>query len=110
GAGSWSGARLDHTQASTWRSAGGGAHSRYPAVIPTVSRMPPAMAVSFKTASGRGGGMVAMATPDMGKAVEFLAANARVIDRRRYERLFEGGAAEPVREALGAYRTPDGGF
>ncbi len=51
-----------------------------------------------------------MATPDIGKAVEFLAANARVIDRRRYERLFEGGAAEPVRDALAAYRNPDGGF
>ena len=51
-----------------------------------------------------------MATPDIGKAIEFLAANARVIDRRRYERLFEGGAAEPVRDALAAYRNPDGGF
>jgi hypothetical protein len=54
--------------------------------------------------------MVAMATPDIGKAIQFLAANARVIDRRRYERLFEGGAAEPVRDALAAYRNPDGGF
>ncbi|HEX3751534.1 MAG TPA: hypothetical protein VHW06_13315 [Streptosporangiaceae bacterium] len=51
-----------------------------------------------------------MATPDIDKAVQFLAANARVIDRRRYERLFEGGAAEPVRGALAAYRNPDGGF
>src|ERR1700761_5237908 len=59
---------------------------------------------------GRCGGMVPMATPDIGRAVEFLAANARVIDRRRYERLFAGGAAEPVRAALAAYRTPDGGF
>ena len=37
-----------------------------------------------------------MATPDIDKAVQFLAANARVIDRRRYERLFQGGAAQPV--------------
>ena len=51
-----------------------------------------------------------MATPDIDKAVQFLAANARVIDRRRYERLFQGGAAEPVRDALAAYRNPDGGF
>jgi hypothetical protein len=51
-----------------------------------------------------------MATPDVDKAVQFLAANARVIDRRRYERLFEGGAAQPVRDALAAYRNPDGGF
>ena len=51
-----------------------------------------------------------MATPDIDRAVQFLAANARVIDQRRYERLFEGGAAEPVRDALAAYRNPDGGF
>ena len=54
--------------------------------------------------------MIAMATPDIDAAKEFLAANARVIDRRRYERLFEGGGAEPVRDALAAYRNPDGGF
>jgi hypothetical protein len=54
--------------------------------------------------------MVAMATPDMEKAIQFLAANARVVDRRRYERLFEGGAAQPVRDALAAYRNADGGF
>ena len=68
------------------------------------------MAVSFKTAAPRGGEMVAMATPDIDAAVQFLAANARVIDRRRYERLFDGGAAEPVRDALAAYRNLDGGF
>ena len=51
-----------------------------------------------------------MATPDIDKAVQFLAANARVIDRRRYERLFQGGAAQPVRDALAAYRNADGGF
>jgi hypothetical protein len=72
--------------------------------------MPPVVAVSFKTAAGRCGEMVPMATPDIDKAVQFLAANARVIDRRRYERLFAGGAAQPVRDALAAYRNPDGGF
>ena len=51
-----------------------------------------------------------MATPDVEKAIQFLAANARVIDQRRYERLFEGGAAQPVRDALAAYRNGDGGF
>src|SRR6202012_3694389 len=51
------------------------------------------------------GEMVAMATPDMEKAIQFLAANARVVDRRRYERLFEGGAAQPVRDALAPART-----
>src|SRR6202012_2932944 len=59
---------------------------------------------------GSCGEMVPMATPDIDRAVQFLAANARVIDQRRYERLFEGGAAEPVRDALAAYRNPDGGF
>ena len=54
--------------------------------------------------------MVAMATPDMEKAIQFLAANARVVDRRQYERLFEGGAAQPMRDALAAYRNGDGGF
>lgn len=51
-----------------------------------------------------------MATPDIDKAVGFLAANARVIDRRRYERLFQGGEARAVRDAVAAYRNPDGGF
>ena len=68
------------------------------------------MAVSFKTA---GAGLRcdgAMKSPDLGQAVQFLAANARVVDLRRYERLFEGGEAQPVRDAVAAYRNPDGGF
>ena len=51
-----------------------------------------------------------MKSPDIGQAVQFLAANARVVDRRSYERLFEGGSAQPVRNAVAAYRNPDGGF
>jgi hypothetical protein len=43
-------------------------------------------------------------------AAAFLAASGRVLDRRRFERLFEGGAAAPVRDAVAAYRTEDGGF
>jgi len=68
------------------------------------------MAGSFKTA---GAGLRcdgAMKSPDIGQAVQFLAANARVVDRRSYERLFEGGGAQPVRDAVAAYRNPDGGF
>ena len=68
------------------------------------------MAVSFKTA---GAGLRcdgAMKSPDIGQAVQFLAANARAVDRRSYERLFEGGGAQPVRDAVAAYRNPDGGF
>jgi hypothetical protein len=49
-------------------------------------------------------------TPDFEAAAEFLAARARVLDRRVYERLFRGGAAEPVRDAVAAYRNADGGF
>ena len=33
-----------------------------------------------------------------------------MVDRRRYERLFGGGGAPPVRDAVAAYRNPDGGF
>ena len=51
-----------------------------------------------------------MKSPNIGQAVQFLAANARVVDLRRYERLFEGGEAQPVRDAVAAYRNPDGGF
>src|ERR671921_371461 len=40
----------------------------------------------------------------------FLAAHARVLDRRRFERLFEGGPADPVRAAVAAYANADGGF
>lgn len=43
-------------------------------------------------------------------ARQFIAANARVLERRRFERLFEGGPARPVRDAVAAYRNEDGGF
>lgn len=51
-----------------------------------------------------------MTKPDLAAAEWFLAANARVLDRRRYDRLFAGGDAAPVLDALRAYRTADGGF
>src|SRR5215469_3356155 len=51
-----------------------------------------------------------MNAPDLDAAATFIAANARVIDRRRFERLFGGGAAGPVRDAIAAYRNDDGGF
>ena len=54
--------------------------------------------------------MGAMDAPDFDAAAVFIAANARVIDRRRFARLFGDGAAEPVREAVAAYRNDDGGF
>ena len=51
-----------------------------------------------------------MNTPDFSAATAFVAANARVLDRRRFERLFEDGPAAPVRDAVAAYRNDDGGF
>ncbi|HEX6448667.1 MAG TPA: hypothetical protein VF060_04310 [Trebonia sp.] len=54
--------------------------------------------------------MTAKKTPDFDAAADFLAASARVLDRRVFQRLFEGGPAEPVRDAVGAYRNDDGGF
>ena len=48
-------------------------------------------------------------TPDFDAAADFLAG-ARVLDRRVFERLFSGGQAEPVRDAVAAYRNADGGF
>jgi len=49
-------------------------------------------------------------TPDFDAAADFLAARARVLDRRVFQRLFSGGAAGPVRDAVAAYRNGDGGF
>src|SRR6476620_2803768 len=51
-----------------------------------------------------------MNIPDFRAATAFVAANARVLDRRRFERLFEDGPAAPVRDAVAAYRNDDGGF
>jgi hypothetical protein len=54
--------------------------------------------------------MSIMKTPDIAAAEQFLAAHARVVDRRAYERLFRAGGAQPVRDAVAAYRNADGGF
>ncbi|RKT70275.1 hypothetical protein DFJ66_3532 [Saccharothrix variisporea] len=40
----------------------------------------------------------------------FMWRNARVVEQRRFEFLFDGGAAEPVVAAVVAYRNEDGGF
>jgi len=48
--------------------------------------------------------------PDFDAAAAFISANARVVDRRRFQRLFGGGPAGPVRDAVAAYRNDDGGF
>jgi len=49
-------------------------------------------------------------TPGFDAAASFLTAHARVMDRRVFQRLFQGGAAGPVRDAVAAYRNDDGGF
>jgi hypothetical protein len=56
--------------------------------------------------------MGAMTSPhaDMSAAAQFLATSGRVLDRRRFQRLFENGQAGYVRDAVAAYRNPDGGF
>ena len=51
-----------------------------------------------------------MNTPDFDAAAGFVAANARVLDRRCFQRLFEDGPAAPVRDAVAAYRNDDGGW
>jgi len=51
-----------------------------------------------------------MNAPDFDAAAAFVAANARVIDRRRFQRLFGDDDAQPVRDAVAAYRNADGGF
>src|SRR3954453_23853128 len=48
--------------------------------------------------------------PALAAAERVLAAPARVLDRRRFERLFRDGPATPVRDAVAAYEGPDGGF
>ena len=51
-----------------------------------------------------------MNVPDIAAADQFLAATARVLDRRRFDRLFRDASAGPVRDAVAAYRNADGGF
>jgi len=66
------------------------------------------MSDSFKTPTARTAGIVAMT--DLAAAEQFLAGHARVLDRRRFERLFRDGEAGPVRDAVAAYRNRDGGL
>jgi hypothetical protein len=49
-------------------------------------------------------------TVDLSTAERFLHANARVLERRRFAHLFQGADAEPVLDAVRAYRNDDGGF
>ena len=47
---------------------------------------------------------------DLAAAEHFLAAHARVLERRWFTRTFRDGPAGPVRDAVAAYRNADGGF
>ena len=47
---------------------------------------------------------------DLDAARAFLHANARVLERRRFDHLFDDGPRDPVLDALRAYRNDDGGF
>jgi hypothetical protein len=49
-------------------------------------------------------------TVDLNAATTFLYATARVLERRRFAHLFEGAPAEPVIDAVKAFRNDDGGF
>jgi hypothetical protein len=46
----------------------------------------------------------------VGLARQFLAKNARLLERYRFSFLFEGGPKEPVLAALDAYQNEDGGY
>lgn len=47
---------------------------------------------------------------DLSSARSFMAGHARLLDRRRFELLFDGGEPEAVLDALRGYRNSDGGF
>ena len=47
---------------------------------------------------------------DVQAAEQFLAAHARVLERRCFARLFHDGPATPVRDAVAAFQNDDGGF
>jgi hypothetical protein len=61
-------------------------------------------------AAAENGDMTTNKTPDFDAAASFIAGRARVLDRRVFQRLFAGGPADPVRDAVAAYRNTDGGF
>ena len=47
---------------------------------------------------------------DLSAAADFLAGSARVLDRRRFELLFDGGDPAAVLAAVDGYRNRDGGY
>jgi hypothetical protein len=67
------------------------------------------MSVSFNP-GGSGRRTVPGMSETIDRAERYIWATARVLDQRRFEHLFKGGPAEPVRDAVLSYRTADGGF
>jgi hypothetical protein len=47
---------------------------------------------------------------DLARAADFLAAHGRLLDRRRFARIFGGDPPEGVLGALEGHRNPDGGY
>src|SRR4051812_15600719 len=72
--------------------------------------MPTVCPIRSRRRARRNGWMPRMPTPHLDAAERFLAAHGRVLDRRRFERLFRDGDPEPVARAVAAYRSSDGGF
>lgn len=56
------------------------------------------------------GGILRGVSVDLAAAASFLAAHARLLDRRRFDLLTGRGSPEAVLAALEAYRNPDGGY
>src|SRR3954451_11218389 len=72
--------------------------------------MPRSVSDSFKARARGCDAMPPMLSPDLDAAERFLAAHGRVLDRRRFERLFRDREPDFVRDAVPAHRTPDGGL
>jgi hypothetical protein len=53
---------------------------------------------------------MAVETPILERAADFIWRNARLIDRQRFASLFREASAAPVVTALRAYQNADGGF
>jgi hypothetical protein len=51
-----------------------------------------------------------MTIPDLDAAEQFIAGHGRVLEQRVFERLFRNGHAQPVTDAVAAYRNADGGL
>src|SRR3954451_17013251 len=72
--------------------------------------MPRSVSDSFKARARGCDAMPPMLSPDLDAAERFLAAHGRVLDRRRFERLFRDGEPDFVRYPVAAHRNADGGF